>query len=330
MTTVTASPGAPDEADTPRLVVRTPTTADRTYRRLALGGGVVTLLLLILIGTFLSLRALPALREGGFGFLSILEWNANSDPPVFGIAALLYWTVVIAVIALVIAVPIAVAASLFVTEYAPRRVRTALVTLIDLLAAVPSLIFGLWGVFFLQPRLVGLSGWSDRWLGWTAVLDSETTQYAGSAFIVGAVVALMILPIIASVVREVFSQTPPGEKEAALALGGSRWGMIRAVVLPFGTGGIIGGSMLGLGRALGETIAVAIIVNPIFLIHPRPVQTGANSIAAHIALRFGEANESELSALMAAGLILFIVTLGVNILATTVVSRSRSGAGVEL
>jgi phosphate transport system permease protein len=158
----------------------------------------------------------------------------------------------------------------------------------------------------------------------------EGGSFTGSAFIAGTVVSLMVLPITASVVREVFSQTPVGEREAALALGSTRWDMIKTVVFPFGRGGIIGGSMLGLGRALGETIAVALIISPTFEISPRLLQTGANSVAALIALKFGEANGIALSALMAAGLALFVVTLAVNFVASFVVSRSRSGAGVEI
>jgi phosphate transport system permease protein len=317
--------------DAPRAVAVTHTTGDRIYRALAKGAGVVTLALLVLIGVFLLVRAMPALRVAGIGFLTETAWNPDVvGDPRFGIASLLYWTVVIAVIAMVIAVPLSVLGALFITEYAPRRLRSTLTGLVDLLAAVPSIIYGVWGFAFLQERMQGLARWLGDWLGFIPFLHVERPIYASSAFIVGTVMALMILPIATSVTREVFSQTPPGEKEAALALGGSRWGMIRTVVLPFGRGGIIGGAMLGMGRALGETIMVAIIASATLEISPRILESGTNSIAAHIALRFGESTQLGLSALMAAGLVLFIVTLVVNTLANIIVARSRSGAGVEL
>lgn len=327
-TTVPDAIASPD--DTRRQVVDTPTPADRIFRRLTTGGGVVTLVLLVVIGAFLVIEAAPALRTAGWDFFTVFEWSPDTLEPAFGIGALLFWTVVIAAIAMVVAIPLSILAALFVTEYAPPRLRRLLVALVDLLAAVPSLVFGLWGVFFLQPRVVGTSRWLSDWLDALPLFRVERPLFTSSAFIAGLVLALMVVPITTSVVREVFSQAPPGEKEAALALGGSRWGMVRTVVLPFGRAGIIGGSMLGLGRALGETIAVAIIISPVFTISPRVLEAGANSIAAHIALRFGEAQELGLSALMAAGLVLFGLTLVVNTLASLVVARSRSGAGVDL
>ena len=238
----------------------------------------------------------------------------------------------LAIIAMVIAVPFSIMAALFINEYAPRRLRRALTSLIDLLAAIPSLIYGLWGAYWLQGHIVSL----PRWLVATTscfipIFKAYSDNLFSSPLITGMVLALMVVPICTSVMREVFSQTPPGEKEAALALGGTRWGMIRTVVLPFGRGGIIGGAMLGLGRALGETIAVSLIISPIFLIHPSIVEHGANSIAALIALRFAnDTGPVGLSALMAAGVTLFALTLVVNTLASFIVARSRSGKGVEI
>ncbi len=298
---------------------------------LAVAAGLTTLAILFLIGLFLFMRALPALREEGLSFLTAFEWvdAVEGSDPVFGIGAIMFGTFVIAVIALAIAVPISIMAALFITQYAPKRLRKTLTALVDLLAAIPSLIYGIWGLFFLQPQLVGLSRWLSDHLGFIPIFDVERPVFTSSAFIAGTIVSLMVIPIITSVVREVFSQAPPSEKEGALALGATRWGMIRTVVLPFGRGGIIGGAMLGLGRALGETIAVAIIISPIFVVTPKILESGGNSVASHIALRFGDATEIGLSALMAAGLALFFVTLIVNMLASMIVSRSRSGAGVE-
>lgn len=313
----------------PRSVRPARTKSDNAYRRGAVAAGLTTLVLLVLIGFFLLLQSREALDEMGWSFFTTDVWNPQLEEPEFGIFALLYWTIVIAIIALTIAVPLALLLALYITEYAPRRVKATLTSLVDLLAAIPSLIYGLWGYFFLQPRLMPVAEWMSEHLSFIPFLRVSKDQFPGSSFIAGVVVALMVLPICTAVMREVFSQTPPGEKEAALALGGTRWGMIRTVVLPFGRGGIIGGSMLGLGRALGETIAVAVIISTIFEVNLFWLQTGSNSIAAHIALRFGEADSLTLSGLMAAGLTLFVFTLTVNFLASIVVGRSRSGAGVD-
>jgi phosphate transport system permease protein len=281
-----------------------------------------------LIGLFLLSEGMPALKEAGFSFLTEQKWNPNEGR--FGIAAILTGTVMIALVALAIAVPVSIAAALFVTEYAPRKVRGVLTSTIDVLAAVPSLIYGLWGRFFLQPRLVPVSEWLTAHLGFILIFHTTTDLFGGTAFIAGVVVALMTIPICTAVIRQVFSEAPPGEKEGALALGGTRWGMIRSVVLPFGRGGIIGGSMLGLGRALGETIAVTLIISPIYDHMWQILDRGGNSISALIALRFSESSDKEIHALMAAGLALFIMTLVVNAVASMIVSRSRSGAATEI
>jgi phosphate transport system permease protein len=321
--------------DVPREISPARTPADRAYRRLALGAGLTTLAILFLIGLFLLIKAWPAFHLMGLKFFTTTRWDPESTHT-FGIAAILYWTVVIAVIALVIAVPVSIATALFITEYAPRRVRRWLISLVDLLAAIPSIIYGIWGIAFLEAHLVGTARFLSHNLGFIPFFKVSNGQsndglFAASAFMAGAVVSLMVLPICTSVIREVFSQTPPGEKEAALALGGSRWGMIRTVVLPFGRGGFIGGSMLGLGRALGETIAVALIISPSYSISLHWLRSGANGVAPLIALRFGEASRKYgIPALMAAGLSLFVMTLVVNFAASTIVARSRSGAGVEI
>jgi phosphate transport system permease protein len=301
---------------------------DRVYRAVARGAGVVTLILMALIGTFLVLRAWPALRDARWGFLTESKWNPDGHQ--FGIAALALLTAEIAIVALVIAVPVAIGASLYINEYAPRRLRRPLTSLIDLLAAVPSIIYGLWGRFFLQPRLIKVSDWLSHHLGFIPIFKTTTSNLAASTFIAGVVVSLMVLPICTAVMREVFSQAPSAEKEGALALGGTRWGMVRTVVLPFGKGGIIGGSMLGLGRALGETVAVALIISPIFDKSVHILNGGGNSISALIALQFSESTPFAVSALMAAGLALFVATLVVNAIASTVVSRSRSGTVTEI
>jgi phosphate transport system permease protein len=315
--------------DQPRTLERSLTKEDRVYEAAAVAGGLSTLVILAFIGFFLFARSSLVFSEVGWGFFTSLSWRPDASPPEFGIVAILYWTVIISIIALAIAMPISILTALFLVEYSPRGLRAPLRTLVDLLAAIPSLIYGLWGLFFLQPHLVGISRWLSDHASFIPLFRVTEPTFTGSAFIVSVVLALMILPIITSIVREVLEQTPPGEKEAALALGSTRSGMVRSVMLPFARGGIIGGSMLGLGRALGETIAVAIILSPSLVISPRILETGTNSIASLIALKFGEADELSLSALMAAGLTLFALTLTVNFIASFVVARSRSGAGVD-
>ena len=211
--------------------------------------------------------------------------------------------------------------------------------MIDLMATVPSVVYGIWGASFLQPRIVGVSRWLSTWFGWIPIFKvdgydarnplSNASVFTASTFICGVVVAMMAIPIACSVMREVFSQVPVGEREGAFALGATRWGMIRIVTLPFGRGGIVGGTMLGLGRALGETIAVALIASPRFDISFHVLEAGANSVAFLIANQVLEASSLGLSALMAAGLALFVVTLIVNFAASAVIARSRSGAGSE-
>lgn len=309
--------------------------SDRTYRGLTATAAFATFVVMGLIGAFLLLRGSDALRVAGWGFLTTREWAPDLGGQ-FGIAAVLPFTAQIALVALAIAVPISIAAALFITEYAPRRTRRFLTGTIDLLAAVPSLIYGLWGLFYLQPRLITFSKWLADHLGWIPFFSvpeeggTSLAVFPSSTFVAGVIVSLMVIPISTSIMREVFSQAPAGEREGALALGGTRWGVVRDVVLPFGQGGIIGGSMLGLGRALGETIAVTLIISPVFEPKLSILSQGSNSIAALIALKFSESNELGISALMAAGLSLFIITLMVNAAASVIVSRSRSGSATEI
>jgi len=308
---------------------------DRAYRGVSTAAGLTTMIIMALIGGFLAVRGVQAFRAAGISFFTETQWLPDQGGS-FGIAAVMTYTVQIALVALTIAVPVSITTALFITEYAPLRLRRFLTSTIDLLAAIPSLIFGLWGLFFLQPQMVGLSRWLAQYLGFIPFFrvqsDSDLTDglFPGSTFIAGVIVSLMVIPICTSVMREVFSQAPAGEKEGALALGGTRWGVIRDVVLPFGRGGIIGGSMLGLGRALGETIAVTLIISVTFEPSVGILQQGSNSIAALIALKFSESNDLGISALMAAGLVLFITTLVVNTIASIVVGRSRSGEATEI
>lgn len=325
------------EGAVPRKLSARLSGSDRAFRAVARGGGVVVLVLLGLVGAFLFYRASQALHKAGWSFLTTQSWNPNGGG--FGIAAVIVGTVLIALVAVVVAVPLSLGTALYISEYAPRGIQRFLVSVVDLMAAVPSVVFGLWGAFLVQWRIVSLSRWLHDWLGWIPIFkvagvtphdpQPTATAYTSSTFIAGIVVALMITPIASSIMREAFSQAPLGEREGAYALGATRWGMIRAVVLPFGVGAMIGGTMLGLGRALGETIAVVMIISPVFVIQPHILQHGTSSISSLIALQYLEATPFAVSALMAAGLALFGLTLLVNITAAVIVSRSRSGAVSE-
>jgi phosphate transport system permease protein len=312
-----------------RVITPSSTPADRAFRGVVRGAAVLALVLMGTIGVFLLLRAIPALRVTGLSFLTTTAWLPGVGE--FGVAAVLEGTVVIAGIALLVAVPVSFGAAIWIAEYAPRRLRPALISLVDLMAAVPSIVYGLWGFFFVQPHLIPVSRWLSTHFGgmlpFLRVDNPETdSSFASSAFIAGCVVGVMVLPTITSIMREVFAQAPQGEREAAIALGGSQWSVVRRVVVPFGRSGIIGGTMLGLGRALGETVAVYLIISPVFALTTHPLQSGTHSISALIATLSTESSGVALAGLLAAGLVLFLFTLLINAVAAVVVERSRSGS----
>ncbi len=333
MTSVMTAPrsGPPESA---RKVKSAASGADRIFQFLLRAAGLTVLVIMTTIGLFLFYRGWTALSQAGLSFLTTEAWEPDADN--FGIAAVLTGTLLIAAVAVLFAVPLATGVALYISEYAPRRIRRGLVNLVDLMAAVPSVVYGLWGFILLQEQVIPIAKWISITFGWVPFLGidgvdpnnplASDTEYKSSTFIAGIVVALMIMPIISSVMRESFSQAPAGEREGAYALGATKWGMIRSVVIPFGLGGMIGGTMLGLGRAMGETIAVYLIINQIFVIQPEILRTGASSVAALIAQRFGAATPFELSALFAAGLALFALTLVVNFSASAIITRTRSGA----
>jgi phosphate transport system permease protein len=319
-----------------RALVSRPSAGDAVFRTLAYSAGGITVAIMLAVGFFLTIRGADALSVAGLSFFTTQEWSPETRT--FGIAAVLAGTVTIALVAMCFSVPLATGTALLISEIVPPRFRSVLISLVDLMAAVPSVVYGLWGLFFLQENVIPVAEWISYYFGWIPVFAvtgadgqrlTDASQFTSSAFIAGIVVALMVAPTQTSVMREAFSQAPVGEREGALALGSTRWGMIRTVVIPFGRGGMIGGTMLGLGRALGETIAVYLIISPIFTINWQVLKTGSNSVSALIALRYGESSDFGLSALMAAGLALFIITLVINFTASTIVARSRSGAQSE-
>ncbi|WP_148614335.1 phosphate ABC transporter permease subunit PstC [Nocardioides rubriscoriae] len=328
----------PDGADiTARAISRRNTGADAVFAHATRAIGTSVLVVTGGVGLFLGYQAIPTFKRYGLSFFTEQQWSPDTDT--IGIAAVLVGTFQVALVAMVIAFPLALATALYISEYAPARLKPTLVSMVDLMAAVPSVIYGLFVALLIMPYAADLSIWFDRNLGWLPIFEvpggqadapiPALSQYFFSAFVAGIAVSMMVLPMACAVMRQVFSQTPPGEKEAALALGASTWGMIRTVVLPFGRGGIIGGTMLALGRALGETIAVALIISPSFEIKWSLTEQGGSTISSLIANRFGTASPSQLSALLAAGLVLFLITLVINTLAATVVNRSRSGAETD-
>nr|WTB32182.1 phosphate ABC transporter permease subunit PstC [Streptomyces sp. NBC_00830] len=302
---------------------------DKIFLGLSRGSGILLLVIMASIAVFLAYRATLAISKDQGNFFTTLDWNPVGDKPVFGIAVLLFGTVVSSIIAMAIAVPIAVGIALFISHYAPRKLAAPLAYVVDLLAAVPSIVYGIWGALFLVPYLEGLNLWLDQFFGWTYVLDKSEVGVARSLFTVGILLAIMILPIVTSVSREVFLQVPKMNEEAALALGATRWEVIRLSVLPFGRSGVISASMLGLGRALGETMAVATVLSPSFLISAHVLNPGGGTFAQNIAAKFDEADQFGRDALIASGLVLFILTLLVNGAARLIIARRKEYSGAN-
>ncbi len=289
-------------------------------------------MILGLIAIFLGYRGFEVLRQEGFGFITNSDWsvtvdeNANVIDSNFGLAAMLVGTILCALVAVVIALPISVFSALFLNFYAPDKLKKFLIAIIDMMAAFPSILFGIWGFLVLMPTAEYWAKLIHKYLGWIPIFDLQVPVYTRSPFVAGVVLAIMIIPIITSVSREVFSQAPLDRIQAAYALGATRWAMIKAVVIPHGRNGVIGGAMLGLGRAMGETVAVFTVLNIVFQVNWQVLLGAGGNVASLIILKFGEANPYEIKALMAAGLVLFMLTLLVNAIANVIVKTTgKSG-----
>ena len=298
---------------------------DRIFRGLSQGSGVLIVVLIVAIGVFLLWRAIPALaRNQENFFLYGGNWiTTDTSAMHFGILDLLEVTVFVSVFALALAMPVALGIAIFLTQYAPRRVAGPLAYLVDLLAAVPSIIYGVWGLYVLAPALKPIAIWLNANLGWLFLFKTGNASVAGGGtiFTAGIVLAVMILPIITAVTREVFIQTPRGQIEAALALGATRWEVVRTTVLPFGLSGYISGAMLGLGRALGETIALLIILRGTQRAFGWSLFDGGYTFASKIAATASEFNDQyKAGAYIAAGLVLFVLTFVVNAAARSAVA----------
>ena len=313
-----ASPGSDDLSSVDRGA-----NLDTGFRWAALGAGCAILALLGLITVSTVYEAWPAFRESGPSFLTSDRWAPSRDA--FGALAMIYGTAVVSLIALVLSVPVSIGIALFTSEMAPRQLRGVIILVIDLLAAVPSVVYGLWGVLFVAPTLVPIYESISDAVGTWPVLGTFFGGGAGSGrsfMTAGMILALMITPIITSVTREVFATVPRGEKDAALALGASRWEMIRGAVLPHSFGGMVGATMLGLGRAMGETIALALTLGASFQITTELFRSGS-AMPATIALEWGESSGTHRAALIGLGVVLFMATIGVNSAARAVVRRAE-------
>jgi phosphate transport system permease protein len=307
--------------EVPFTPVDRPTGADRTYVLITTLAASVSLVIVGATTIFLVDKARPALAQAGiWNFFTESVWNPTVGH--FGVLGLLLGTMIIAAIAMVIAVPFGVGVALFINEYAPPWLKRPLTSVIDLLAALPSLLFGMWALFAFQKHLLPIAHFLSARLSILPFLHAGNEALTESSFIAGVVVAIMTLPIVTSVSRDVMAQVPRGQCEGALALGGTRWGMIRSVILPFARNGIVGASLLSFGRALGETIAVALVLSPVLEVNTHVLTQGGGSVAAFIAIHFGEAADLERSALVAAGLALFLLTFAVNFLARLIVVRA--------
>ena len=316
----------------PREISTEPRRSDKVFRGVVSAGGFSSLAILGLIAVFLAYRGYEVLREEGLGFIINAEWSITQDESAnviesnFGLSAMLVGTILCALVAVVIAVPISVFSALYLNFYAPGWLKKILVGVIDMMAAFPSILFGVWGFLVLMPSVEYWAKLINKYLGWIPFFEVKPYFLSRSPFVAGVVLAIMIIPIITSVSREIFAQAPLDRIQAAFALGATRWAMIKAVVIPHGRSGVVGGAMLGLGRAMGETVAVYTVLNIVFQINWHVLLGAGGNVASLIILKFGEANLYEIKGLMAAGLVLFLLTLAVNFLADFIVKRTgKSG-----
>ncbi|HET8957957.1 MAG TPA: phosphate ABC transporter permease subunit PstC [Microcella sp.] len=319
--TATTPRSAPAEARPPKPAIR---LGDLLFSRAALWSGGLILVILAAVAIFLVAQSIPALLADPDEFVGQPDsfW-AYVWPLVFGTL----WS---SALALIMALPLAIGIALFISHYAPRKLAQALGYVVDLLAAVPSVVFGLWGIGVLAPAIQPVYSWLVDNASWFPLFAGPVSGTGRTILTAGIVLGVMILPVMTAICREVFLQTPVLHEEAALALGATRWEMIRMAVLPFGRPGIISGAMLGLGRALGETMAVAMVLSPTGIVSFALLQsTNPSTIAANIALSFPEAYGVNVNLLIATGLVLFIITLAVNSIARYVVNRRKDFSGAN-
>ena len=310
----------------PRVITTELRFTDKVFRGIVTGGGLISLAILGLIGFFLIYNGFEAIRNAGLAFLTGFDWvdavPENEQPASYGIGAMLYGTIVTGILAMIMGVPIAVGTALFLSYYAPEWLKKPMVVVVDVMAAIPSIVYGLWGFFVLMPHAEYWAKLIHKYFGFIPFFDMPAPVFTRSPFIAGLVLAIMITPIVTAIAREVFAQTPLERIQAAYALGATKWSMIKAVVFPYGRGGVVGGAMLGLGRALGETVAVYTVLNLVYDIRIEVLLSAGGNVASMIVNKFGEADFVELQALMAAGFVLFLVTLIVNFFANYIINKT--------
>ena len=317
----------PGSIPVPREITTQPRRSDQIFRAVVTIGGMTSLVILGLIALFLSLKGISVLRVEKLSFLTESKWEVLQDADgkiaesTFGLGAMLIGTFLTALIAVIVGVPIAVLSALYLTFYARGPVKKILVSLIDLMAAFPSLLFGFWGFIVLMSSAEYWAKLLNKYLGFIPFFDVPAPIFERSPFIAGLVLAIMIIPIVTAISREIFDQTPLDRVQAAYALGASKLAMIRAVVIPYGRGGVVGGAMLGLGRAMGETVAVYTVLNVVYQINWQVLFGAGGNVASLILLKFGEAGPEEVNALMAAGLVLFLLTLTVNAISDLLINK---------
>ncbi|MBW1638123.1 MULTISPECIES: phosphate ABC transporter permease subunit PstC [Microbacterium] len=316
---MTASP-----AQAPQRIVAKRRAGDIWFSGTAVAAGSMIMITLAAVAIFLVVQSIPAFSATP-ETASVLRGNFWQY-----VGPLLFGTVWAAFLALLMAVPLSIGVALFITHYAPRRLAQGLGYIVDLLAAVPSVVFGLWGILVLAPAAQPVYGWLNAHAGWFPLFSGELSKTGRTIFTAAIVLAVMVVPIITAICREIFLQTPRLHEEAALALGATRWEMVRMAVLPFGRSGIVSASMLGLGRALGETMAVAMVLSVSGAVTFQLfTSTNPSTIAANIALTFPEAYKVNINILIATGLILFIVTFAVNAIARWIVNRRKEFSGAN-
>jgi len=310
----------------PRVITTQPRRSDQIFRAVVTVGGMTSLVILGLIALFLSLKGISVLQVEKFSFITESKWEVLQDAEgkvaesTFGLGAMLIGTFLSAFIAVIVGVPIAVLSALYLTFYARGPVKRLLISLIDLMAAFPSLLFGFWGFIVLMGSAEYWAKLLNKYLGFIPIFDVPAPIFERSPFIAGLVLAIMIIPIVTAISREIFDQTPLDRVQAAYALGASKLAMIRAVVIPYGRGGVVGGAMLGLGRAMGETVAVYTVLNVVYQVNWQVLFGAGGNVASLILLKFGEAGPDEVNALMAAGLVLFLLTLTVNAISDVLIN----------
>jgi phosphate transport system permease protein len=296
---------------------------DLIFSRAATFAGVGILVTLAAVAAFLFIQALPALSPDA-------DFIDKAEDPLSYVTPYIFGTIYGSVIALLIATPLAIGIALYISHYASRRLSSILGFIMDLLAAIPSVVYGLWGILVLAPFLNPTYVWLNENLAWIPLFAGQVSATGRTMLTVGIVLAIMVLPIMAALIREIFLQTPRLHEEAALALGATRWEMIKMAVLPFGRPGIISAMMLGLGRALGETMAVALVLSPASIVtFALLTSQNSNTIAANIALDFPESGGDYRSLLIGTGLMLFFITMVINLLARYIISRRAEFSGAN-